>query len=234
MKKVITFIILFLLAIFGVRVLSYAVSDTVKVQLRKNTFRIPKHIAMDGLKIMPDWLLNMSGLDDGSSTTIFRFDDKIVKTNLPSYIVSEENQFKDDIEGLIIALTDVEVANYKNPATYAQLGDLWNATGSYKKRVIEPDSIDGWYRVYRKVEHPNSWMLLSRNPDVDKSMPDQVKDFWIASCLMQGPTGKRNGRCRTYELIEDVVVEFSVSDYNLPLLDEIRTFIRSQVIEWKQ
>ena len=51
---------------------------------------------------------------------------------------------------------------------------------------------------------------------------------------MLGPEGKRNGRCTTYELIGDIVVEFSVSDYNLPALDKVRNFVREQVLEWKQ
>ncbi|MGD8177449.1 hypothetical protein [Marinimicrobium sp. ARAG 43.8] len=233
MKKIALIVIVILVAVFGAQAITYAVSDVVRIKLRQHTFLIPKHIAMERESVMPDWLLNMSGLDDGSSTTLFKFDDQEIKANVTGYQVDSDNQFKDDVEGLIIALTSEEVGRYKDPS-YAQLSDLWQRTGSYKNRKVEAAEMPGWYKVYRAVEYPNSWALLSRFPNSDKPIPDQPQDFWIASCLMQGPEGKRNGRCRTYELIDDIAVEFSISDYNLHLLDEIREFIRSQVREWKQ
>lgn len=234
MKKLLSLFVILAVAVFGVQIITYALSDIVKIKLREHVFLITKHIALERESVMPDWLLNMSGLDDGSNTTLFLFDDHEVKANVPSYQTASDNQFKDDVEGLIIALTSQEVSNYKNPETYAQLGDLWRGTGSYKNRRIEPAEMPGWYKVYRTVEYPNSWMLVTQFPDSKKPIPSQVSDFWIASCLMLGPKGKRNGSCRTYELIDDIVIEFSVSDYNLPILDEVRQFLRSKVLEWKQ
>ena len=234
MKKIVLTVVIVLAAAFGTQAITYALSDVVQIKLRQHTFLIPKSIAMDRASVMPDWLINMSGLDDGSSTTLFRFDDQLIKANVKGYQVASDNQFKDDIEGLIIALNSEEISRYKDPS-YPPLGDLWRSTGSYKNRKVEASSeITGWYKVYRAVEYPNSWALLSRFPDTDKKIPDQPHDFWVANCLMQGPEGKRNGRCRTHELIDDIVVEFSISDYNLHLLDEIRAFIKSQVQEWKQ
>ena len=218
--------------VFGIQAINYALSDVVQIKLRKHTFLIPKHIAMERGRVIPDWLVNLGGLDDGSSTTLFRFDDEEIKANVPSYQVAGDNQFKDDIEGLIIALTPEEIGRYKDPDTYAQLGDLWRGSGSYKNRKVESAEMPGWYKVYREVEYPNSWMLVNQFPDPKKPVPDQVSDFWVASCLMLGPEDKRSGSCRTYELIGDIVVEFSVSDYNLPVLDNIRNFVRGQVLEW--
>lgn len=234
MKKIVLTVVIVLAAAFGTQAITYALSDAVQIKLWQHTFLIPKSIAMDRAGVMPDWLINMSALDDGSSATLFRFDDQLIKANVEGYKVDSDNQFKDDIEGLIIALTSQELSNYKNPQTYAQLANLWLGTGSYRDRKVEAAEISGWYKVYRAVEYPNSWMLLNQFPDSEKPVPNLVTDFWISSCLMLGPQGKRNGSCRTYELIDDIVVEFSISDYNLHLLDEIRAFIKSQVQEWKQ
>ena len=234
MKKITLTTIMLLSVVYGTQAITHASSDVVQIKLRQHTFSIPKHIAMERESIMPDWLVNMSGLDDGSSTTLFKFDDQEIKTNVAGYRVARDNQFKDDIEGLIIALTHQELNEYKNPEAYAQLGDLWRGKGSYKDRKVETSQIPGWYKVYRTVEYPNGWMLVNQFPDSKKPVPNQVSDFWVADCLMQGPEGKRNGRCRTYELIGDIVVEFSVSDYNLPALDKVRNFVREQVLEWKQ
>lgn len=234
MKKIILVVFIILAAVSGTQAITYALSDVVQIKLRQHTFLIPKHIAMDRASVMPDWLINMSGLDDGSSTTLFRFDDQLIKTNVEGYQVASDNQFKDDIEGLIIALTPRELSNYKNPQTYAQLADLWLGAGSYRDRRVEAAEIPGWYKVYRAVEYPNSWMLLNQFPDPEKPVPGLVSDFWVSDCLMLGPEDKRNGRCSTYELIDDIAVEFSISDYNLHLLDEIKAFVTSQVQEWKQ
>lgn len=234
MKKIALTTLIVLAAAFGMQAVTRALSDVVQIKLRHHTFLIPKHIAMARESVMPDWLINMNGLDDGSSTTLFRFDGQEIKANVAGYRVASDNQFKDDVEGLIIALTPQELSNYKNPETYAQLGDLWRGSGSYKDRKVEAAEMLGWYKVYRTVEYPNSWSLLNRFPDPDKPIPDQTQDFWIAHCLMLGPEGKRSGSCTTYELIDDIVVEFSVSDYNLSVLNKVRIFLREQVLEWKQ
>ncbi len=234
MKKITLTVIFVLAVVFCTQAITHALSDVVQIKLRQHTFLIPKHIAMERESILPDWLINMSSLDDGSNTTLFRFDDQEVKANVTGYQVASDNQFIDDIEGLIIALTTEEVSRYKSPNTYAQLGDLWRATGSYKERKVEPAEIPGWYKVYRAVEYPNSWTLLSRFPDSEKPLPDKTQDFWIADCLLLGPEGKRVGSCGTYELIDNIVIEFSISDYNLPLLDELKAFVKRKVQEWMQ
>ena len=234
MKKITLTAIILLSTVFGTQAITHALSDVVQIKLREHTFLIPKHNAMERESVMPAWLLNMSGLDDGSSTTLFKFDDQEIRENVAGYRAASDNQFKDDIEGLIIALTPQELNDYKSPEMYAQLSDLWKGEGSYKDRKVEAAQIPGWYKVYRAVGYPNGWMLVNQLPDSEKPVPNLVTDFWVADCLMQGPEGKRNGRCRTYELIDDIVVEFSVSDYNLPVLDKVRRFIRGQVLEWKQ
>ena len=234
MKKIVISIITVFVVVFGVQAITSVLSDTVKVQLRNHTFLIPKHIAMERESVVPIWLLNMSDLDDGSSTTLFRFDDIEIQKHIPSYKIAPDNQFQDDIEGLIIALTSEEVSRYKTPNAYAQLGDLWRTTGSYHHRKIEPAEMPGWYKVYREVEYPKSWALLSRYPDSKQPIPEQTQDFWIAHCLLLGPAGKESGSCGTYKLIDDVVIEFHVSDYNLHLLDEIKGFVVTQVRKWKQ
>ena len=160
MKKILLTVVIVLAAAFGTQAITYALSDVVQIKLRQHTFLIPKSVAMDRASVMPDWLINMSGLDDGSSTTLFRFDDQLIKANVKGYQVASDNQFKDDVEGLIIALTPRELSNYKKPQTYAQLADLWLGTGSYRDRKVEAAEISGWYKVYRAVEYPNSWMLL--------------------------------------------------------------------------
>ena len=228
---------MFFFAIFGIQVISNALTDVVQVKLREHTFLIPKHNAMERESVIPFWLLNMKGLDDGSSSVLYHFDDMEVKTAIPDYQVSNYNQYKDDIGGMITAFTPQEVSNFKNPGIHSMLGDLWRATGSYKDRIVEPDEIPGWYKVYRKVEYKRTWAVLSRFPDSEKPMPAERTDFWIAHCLLlgpKGPKGKQDANCRVRVLVDDIYISINISDYNLPLLDELKAFITGKVQEWKQ
>lgn len=234
MKKITLLFFIALIAAFGIQATTYALSDVVQIKLRQHTFLIPKSIAMDRTSVMPDWLINMSGLDDGSSSTLLRFDGQEVKASVPNYQVDDDNQFADDIGVLMTALTPEEQNAYIDPNDHTMLRDLWQATGSYKSRKVESAARPGWFKVYRTVGYPNSWVLLNRFPDSDQPVPDKTEDFWVANCLLLGPKDKRVGSCRTHALIGDIVVEFSISDYNLHLLDEIKVFITNCVKEWKQ
>jgi len=233
MKKISLSIIIVFVVVFGIQAITFALSDVVQIKLRQHIFLIPKQNALERESIMPDWLLNMSGLDDGSNTTLFLFDDQEVKASVPSYQTASDNQFKDDLEVLMAALIEREINDYQDPRIYAELVNLWKGTGSYKNRKVESAEIPGWYKVYRQIEYPNSWVLVNQLPDPDKPIPSQVSDFWVATCLMQGMQGKRGGRCTTHEIMDDIFLEFSVSDYNLPVLDEVRAYIKTHVQSWK-
>ena len=100
MKKNTLAIIIVFAALFGAQSVAHVFSDVVKIKLRQYTFLIPKHIAMERESVMPDWLLNMSGLDDGSNDTLFRFDDVEVKAGVAGYQIASDNQFKDDLDYL--------------------------------------------------------------------------------------------------------------------------------------
>ncbi len=235
MKKIVLATLLFLAAMFAVQVVVVALSDVVKITLGRHTYLIPRHIAMEPASVMPIWLLLLSGeLDDDAGQALFDFDDQEVKANVAGYQVAADNQFKDDVGGLLIALTPEEFRNYNDPEVFAQLGDLWRGTGSYKGRKVEADEMPGWYRVYRKVEYPRSWMLVSQFPDSAKNVPAKVSDFLIASCHLLGSKEKKSANCKIREFIDDVLIEFRISGYNLPVLDEVRDFVRGQVLEWRQ
>ena len=177
---------------------------------------------------------NVTGGDDSSRSALFIFSADEVKKNVPSYAMTgNANQFKDDIEGMITALTKEEVERYRMPSLYRQLDDLWYATGSYKDRVVESQP-NGMYKVYRKVEYPHSWSLLKKYPDNQKLLPSLPLDFWVAHCLQSKRKGSSAelARCDSYILINDLLVEFDMSASNLNNIDEIRVFLASQVNDW--
>jgi len=202
-----------------------------KLKLGHYTFHIPEKNAMT--KAVPFWLRWLPGLDEGSSSALILFKDQEVKESIPTYKFTDKNKYRDDIEVLLMVLTPEEVQRYHNPQ-YGQLEDLWYSKGSYKKRRVELDEKYGWFKVYREIEYPYSWAYLSQTPDENKTVPNEPLDFWISHCLLSGPKDDQTASCNSYVLVDDIVMEFSVSDYNLLALEEIKQFLKTKLRSWLQ
>jgi len=204
------------------------------LRLGKYTFHIPKENAMTNG--VPVWLRWMPGLDDGSRSALFMIEASTLGGEIPGYR-QRDGLYEDDIEGLLMVLTPEEVGRYRDSSRYYVLVDLWYRQGSYRERKVEPYGSSGWYKVYRRVEYPRSWVLLTAYPDPAKPLPENQRDLWVASCLElnrpAGQTGK-GVSCRGKILFDDIVVEFHISDYNLPVIDQVRDFLKARVLEWKQ
>ena len=48
-----------------------------------------------------------------------------------------------------------------------------------------------------------------------------------------GETG-RGVSCQSYALMNNVVIEFDVSDYNVDVIDKIRDFLTAKINQWKR
>ncbi len=203
--------------------------NIVEVRLGCHMLEVPrKNVVSNGV---PAWLRWLPGLDDGSNSALFRFFDHEVQEYVSGYQIGEV-RFRDDIEIIIIALTTEDVNGYQNPKTFSQLGDLWNMQGSYRERRMEPHRSNGWYKVFREVEYPYSWALLNRYPDPHSPLPDSTSEFWVAHCLMLGPKKDPQPSCTSHFLVDDFLVEFSISEYNIEKIDKVKAFLRSEVESW--
>lgn len=214
------------------QVIARQFSETVELKRGDYVFEVPREnsLSNDGLL---DWFRRLPGLDDGSRSTLVRYTDQEIQRQVPSYRIGDM-RFRDDIGVLVEVLNDREIADYQHSETYTDLGDLWRDQGSYKNRRIEPDEKEGWYRVYREIEYPKTWALLSTYPDETISVPKIVSEFWVARCLMLGPKENRIPSCTTHFMIDDIFIGFSISDYNLAVLPELKEFFKPQVTSWIQ
>jgi len=199
-----------------------------ELRLGRYVFHVPEDNAVT--KEIPVWLKLIPGMDDGSRSALIRFKGNEIKKSILSYSV-ENNQFHDDIEALLMVLTPEEKQRYHSPQ-YSQLESLWYSNGSYKKRRVELNKDYGWYRVYREIEYPKSWAYLNQYPDANITVPKEPLDFWVAHCLLLGPVGAKSISCKSFVMIDDIVIEFSISDYNLPVIEEIRGFLKSTIVGW--
>ena len=209
-------------------VLAYNDKDFEELRLGRYVLRVPESNAVSSSS--PSWFRWIPGLDSDERSALIRFWSEEVTTAVPSYRTADR-RFQDDIEVLLIVLNPEEVRRYHDPQ-FAQLEELWYGRGSYKNRIIEFDQSYGLYKVYRKVEYPRSWAYLNRKPDPKAGVPKQTSDFWVANCLLLGPKEEKIASCRSYGLLGNIVLEFNISDYNIPVLEEVRSFLIESVQSW--
>lgn len=204
-----------------------------RFQLGQYEFDIPRRYIVNAP--LPAWIRWIPGLDDDSRSALFVIPAKEINSAVPGYQISD-GRYRDDIRGLLMVLTPDEMERYRHSRLFAQLEDLWLGVGSYKDRRVEK-SAEGRFKVYRGTEYPRSWALVKEYPDSTKSMPAFPLAFWIAHCLEGGKPLGETGRgvsCQSYALMNDVVIEFDVSDYNVDVIDKIRDFLITKVSQWKR
>ncbi|MGI9251122.1 MAG: hypothetical protein ACR2PR_07990, partial [Pseudohongiellaceae bacterium] len=140
--------------------------------------------------------------------------------------VDSTNPSADDVLGTIIVPLPEHLENYIRPNS--TIRDMWQGKDLYRNRVVELAEVSGWYKVYPNSTMRNHVVLLNRFPDSAEPMPGRRQDFFIGTCK-----DSIKSTCRTDVLVGDIVIDFQISAYNQHLLNEIREFVRKQVLEWK-
>lgn len=228
-KKILLFVLLAAMfaAVYKIYLLGDK-SESVALWLGDYHLEIPVKNAVSGS--LPGWMTELIGLDDSSNSVLVRFDDIAIKEKVSGYKITE-NEFLDDIEVLLAVLSSEEIIRYTD-SQHSAYEDLWYSKNSYENRLVELDENFQWHKVFRKIEYPYSWAYLNQYPDSSRNIPTHPQDFWIAHCLRMGPKNKQSVSCKTHLLINDILVEFDISDYNLEVLNEIKNFLRSNVESW--
>ena len=199
--------------------------DVVKVKLRDYVFHIPERNSMRGRA--PFWLTWIQGLDDSSAEIRFRVPLEEVRRSIPAF--RRDYRSDDDVTAILAVLTDEEVARYRDP--HWKYSDMWHGTGSYKGRRIEPLGETGWYRLYHPVE-TKSWEVFRQHPDASSPLPRDPLSFYVGRCSIR--LGGKTTGCLTYALSGRIAIDFWTQEENLLLVDELREFFISKVLEWKQ
>ena len=103
--------------------------------------------------------------------------------------------------------------------------------GSYQDRVVEFDKSLGLFKVYRKVEYPYSFALISREPKGD--IPSSHLAFWKAHCVALAST-KEPDSCNTHYLIGDLLIEVMFPAEDIVLVEQIQALTKAKIESWKQ
>ena len=196
----------------------------VSLSLGTHIFLIPEANALVGKQFF--WMDWLKGADEASRTKeIVFFGDELSKA-VPGYRTDSVNLF-----ATLAVLNDDEISRYKNSDRYR---DIWAGEGAFQGGSVEAwGDVKGWYKVFRPLEQ-NSWTVMRRYPDPAISVPKNPEEFWVAHCSKMGTKSKVPVNCRSYLFFDDIAVDFSISEANLPLIDKVRTFLKGRVLEWKR
>ena len=171
-------------------------------------------------------------LDSGSRELLLIIDARDAKTTVSNFKLND-GSYVEDLQVRLEVLSEQEKRRYLSSQQFAE---LWNSSGSFQNRIIEKNASTDFFRVYRRVEYPNSWEVFTVSPD-SASLPTDLFSFWIGHCLTSHSTVTQSGMitlCRSYVVIGDVAANFTISSQNLANTDSIRGYLANLVTEWEK
>ncbi len=203
-------------------------SDTQTVRLDRHNFEIPKRYFQNDAWTS-DWLRWLPDLDDGSRELLLTINASEAAAEVPGF-KPMDGRYKDDLRLRLVVLQREERQRYLDPYRFAE---IWNHTGPYRDQIIEKDVSTHFVRAFRRVEYPNSWEVFTTAPG--KPMPSDLFSFWIGHCLNSHSPLTPSGDlalCKSYVIVGDVAVNFTMSAQNLPNTNGVRKFLVSLVSQW--
>lgn len=203
--------------------------DKQEVKLGNHIFAIPSRY-LRGASVIPGWLQWLPGLDEGGRELLLTIDASEVAEAVPGFKPKDEGGYVDDLRLLLTVLHEYERLRFHDPNRFA---DMWNGTASYHDRIVETDTETSWFRVYRRLEYPNSWEVTKTSPDTP--MPADLFSFWVGHCLNGTSTLTASGSlvlCKSYVVVGDVAVQFTVAEQNLKNTDAIRNYLANLLSQW--
>ncbi len=205
-------------------------SDGLISKLNAHVLVIPSHYSLEGE--VPGWLRRLPGLDSSNKEILLGFDADELAAQIAGY-KPWDGKYKENIAVDLAALNSVEIDRVSHPE---ELKDIWYGTGSYKDRTVEPYQDHPWYKVFRKVEYPNSWAVVTQYPDTAKPLPSDAAGVLLAECLtLHSPlvtSGKRID-CVSNRLMGDMNMEFHISEQNLPVVDAVKDYLQTKILSWE-
>lgn len=199
-----------------------------KVILGGKAFLIPEEYIRDRTTSVFSRVLDQDG--KSQREIVLTFPSGEVAEIVPGYVPSD-GQYAEDVIAVLAVLDERELDRYRSGERFS---DLWFGSGSYSESIVEQDEDSGLYRVFRKVEYPFSWAFLKAMPSQDEAMPAPA-EFWVAHCLKRGSALTKSGErvaCSSYVLVDDVVVDFEISEQNIGLITDVAQVLKLKVSDW--
>jgi hypothetical protein len=228
--------ILLALSVLFFVILSYiALADNVQITLGKNTFCIPKRYSI--LNQVSGPLFNIKGADTGPYGGSFQvaIDPPEVKQSIPGYLLNHGDLPAVYFINVRQAPAE-ELKRALNPQSFANILQLAN---DYENAYVEYDERNNFYRVSDFGFPPPFvwWEVVKIKPDKKAIVPENINDYYLASCLRYGGTTGINGNSSScdYSLeIDGYLVEIKITENNLHLKEQITEFSKKLLVLWQQ
>lgn len=210
--------------------LTMASSSPHLLKLGNNSLEIPQRYLKDSSTIPPalQWL---PSLDDNSKELLLTIDADEMAGNIPGFKPAD-GDYRDDVRIRLSALTPVERSRYLDTSRFSE---AWSKTGSYHDAIVEQDAVNHLTRIYRKVEYPNSWESF-KIPPTEKIVGD-IYSIWTGHCIQSRSPLTPSGvlaLCKSYVIVDDMAVNFTVSEQNISKVDALRSYLSGLVSSWER
>jgi hypothetical protein len=209
-----------------------ATSDTEMVKLGGREFQIPARY-LQAAGEPPAWLQALPGFSSAKANEReLLIDAPDVAAGVPGY-KQWDGRYEDSMLVRLVVLTEQERHQY---AASARFSDIWNSSGSYHDRIIEQDAKTGFFRVYRKIDYPNSWEVFTVSPALSP-MPRDVFSFWLGRCFNLHSPLTQSGEivdCNSYALAGNVAANFHTMGQNIPRIPRIRAYLAGLIYRWQK
>lgn len=189
-------------------------------------------------------------MDISIRDTILKVPTKYMLPNLPRSMVPSSKGMDASVSSISIRVPlgdiGIYIAEKKGPAAtilshiYSssdvskendQIARAWEARGEYKDRIVEYDSEQKLWRIYRKATYPRVWFFFDKDPE--KHVAESAVAY-VASCLLSpsAPLELSYARCHKElhykKLFNDIV--FSGRDFDS--LDKIVAAYQALLEQW--
>jgi hypothetical protein len=210
--------------------LTVAGSSPHLLKLGDNLLEVPQKY-LKGSSAVPPSLQWLPGLDDNSRELLLTIDADEVAESIPGF-KSTDGNYRDDVRLRLSALTREEKNRYLDASRFSE---AWSRKGSYRDAVVEQDMANHLTKIYRKVEYPNSWESF-KTPMTGVS-DGGVYSMWVGHCIRSRSPLTSSGTlalCKSYVVVDDMAVNFTVSEQNLSRVDALRAYLSKLVSGWKK
>jgi len=224
-----------ILLLFFVMLSYFALANNVEITLGKNTYCIPKRYSILNQTTGP--LFTIKGADTGPYGGSFQvaIDPPEIKKSIPDYLLNHG-----DLPAVyfinVRQAPKEELKRILDPQSFANILQLKN---DYENAHVEYDRQNNFYRVSDFGFPPPFvwWEVIKIKPDQKAIVPENINDYYLASCLKRvGITGLNgnSSKCDYSLEIDGYLVKIKTTENNLHLKPQITAFSRKLLALWQQ
>lgn len=202
-----------------------------EVRLGQHILKIPSRNLIES---MPFWLRLVSGLAPTHGEILLKIEAEEIAAEVSGYQTYEE-KLKNDVSLRLEVLDEKALKQILDPEMHVY-SDIWYGRGLFRNRIIEKHEKSGFYKVYEKGIQ-NFWSAIKIFPDATKPIPEDPFSFWVAGCVNLGTSmtkTRETTSCRSKFVYQNLLLDFSINEINLHVIDDVKAELLRKILLWKE